>query len=432
MNSKIKNINDYTRELKINFSWDEVRSDFNSNLKKFSKKIKIPGFRPGKIPKDRLLQQFKPSLEADFVDNYLNKYYLIALKELDLKPVNQAEINDLQFEMESELSFSAKFEIEPNNTLPTFKSNMIEVQQTKYIHDSKDIDDAITQLRRSHARIESVDTGAEEGDFIVCSLQKLDESGLPIIGKKYEKQYLKVGAGSFTDDQKEKLIGIKPNDITRLILPINKDGEKAEYEVVVNKIDREVLPKLDDKFIQMVNPDLDSIEALKNDVEEKIKSNFEERSKNSFEQELIDKFIEKVDPVCAPSMVENYLDNIVKDIKEQNKTSDDKINDDEIRNQYRKTADKNIKWYTIRKLIIAKENISVDPTKINLEIDKLVENSPDSEKQIRKFYKRPSNRKKIEDGIVENKILDYLKQFVKVKYVELNTKELRSEGQNHE
>lgn len=432
MNSKIKNINDYTRELKINFSWDEVRSDFNSNLKKFSKKVKIPGFRPGKIPKDRLLQQFKPSLEADFVDNYLNKYYLIALKELELKPVNQAEINDLQFQMESELSFSAKFEIEPNNTLPTFKSNMIEVQQTKYIHDSKDIDDAITQLRRSHARIESVDTGAEEGDFIVCSLQKLDESGLPIIGKKYEKQYLKVGAGSFTDDQKEKLIGIKPNDKTRLTLPINKDGEKAEYEVVVNKIDREVLPKLDDKFIQMVNPDLDSIEALKNDVEEKIKSNFEERSKNSFEQELIDKFIEKVDPVCAPSMVENYLDNIVKDIKEQNKTSGDKINDDEIRNQYKKTADKNIKWYTIRKLIIAKENILVDPTKINLEIDKLVENSPDSEQQIRKFYKRPSNRKKIEDSIVENKILDYLKQFVKVKEVEVNTKELRSEGQNHE
>ena len=123
-------------------------------------------------------------------------------------------------------------------------------------------------------------------------------------------------------------------------------------------------------------------------------------------------------------MVENYLD-IVKDIKEQNKTSGDKINDDEIRNNI-KTADKNIKWYTIRKLIIAKENISVDPTKINLEIDKLVENSPDSEKQIRKFYK-PSNRKKIEDGIVENKILDYLKQFVKVKDVEVNTKKLRSE-----
>lgn len=432
MNSKVKNVNEHTRELKINFSWDEVKSDFNSNLKNFSKKIKVPGFRSGKIPRDRLLQQFKPNLEADFVDNYLNKYYLIALKELDLRPVNQAEINDLHFHMESELSFSAKFEIEPINKLPRFKSNMIEVQQTHYVHDNKDIDDAINQLKRSHARIETIDAGAEEGDFVVCSLQKLDESGLPIIGKKYDKQYLKVGAGSFTDDQKEKLIGIKPNDKTRLTLPVNKNGEKAEYEVVVDSVDREVLPELDNKFIKMINPDLDSLEALKNDVEEKIKSNFEERSKNSFEQELIDKFIEKVDPASAPSMVENYLNNIVKDFKDQNKAGGNQASDDEIRNQYRKTAEKNIKWYSIRKLIIEQENILVDTDNINLEIDKLVKNSPDSEKEIRKFYKKPSNRKKIEDNIIENKILDYLKQFIKVKVVEVETKELRNEGHNHE
>ncbi len=432
MNSKVKSINEYTRELKISFSWDDVKSDFNNNLKKFSKKIKMPGFRPGKIPADRLLQQFKPNLEADFIDNYLNRYYLIALKELDLKPVNQAEINDLNFQMESELSFSAKFEIEPMNKLPSFKSNMIEVQQNRYLHDSKDIDDAIAQLKRSHARIETIDSGAEEGDFVVCSLQKLDESGLPIIGKKYDKQYLKVGAGSFTDDQKEKLIGIKPNEKTRLTLPVNKNGEKAEYEVVVDSVDREVLPDLDIKFIKMVNPDLDSIEALKNDVEEKIKSNFEERSKNSFEQELIDKIIEKVNPICAPSMVDNYLDNIVKDLKDQNKTAGINASDDEIRNQYRKTAEKNIKWYSIRNLIIDQEKISADANHINLEIDKLVKNSPDSEKQIRKFYKKPSNRKKIEDSIIENKILDYLKNFIKVKIVEVDTKDLRNEGQNNE
>mgnify|MGYP001246824988 CR=1 FL=1 len=432
MNSKVKNVNEYTRELKIDYSWDEVKSDFNRNLKNFSKKIKIPGFRSGKIPKDRLLQQFKPNLEADFVDNYLNKYYLIALKELDLKPVNQAEINDLKFYMESELSFSAKFEIEPINKLPRFKSNMIDVQKTHYVHDSKDIDDAIIQLKRSHARIETIDSGAEEGDFVVCSLQKLDESGLPIIGKKYDKQYLKVGAGSFTDDQKEKLIGIKPNEKIILTLPVNKNGEKAQYEVVVDSVDREVLPELDNKFIKMINPDLASIDALKNDVEEKIKSNFEERSKQSFEQELIDKVIQKVDPIFAPSMVENYLDNIVKDIKDQNKARDNEVSDDEIRNQYRKTAEKNIKWYSIRKLIIDQENISADNNNINSEIDNLVKKSPDSEKEIRKFYKNPSNRKKIEDSIIENKILDYLKQFIKVKVVEVETKELRNEGKDHE
>ena len=287
MNNKVKNVNEWTRELEVKFSWDEVESDFNNNLKKFSKKVKIPGFRSGKIPRDRLLQQFQPNLEVDFVDNYLNKYYLLALNESNLKPVNQAEIADLNFHMGSDLSFRAKFEIEPLNSLPSFKSNMVEVQETHYIHDSKDIDDAIIQLRRSNASIEKINSGAEEGDFLICSLQKLDESGLPIIGKKYEKQYLKVGSGSFTDDQKEKLIGLKPNDKTRLTLPINKNGEKAEYEVFVNNIEREVLPPLDNDFIKKINPELESVHALKNDVEKKIKSNFKERSETSFEQELI-------------------------------------------------------------------------------------------------------------------------------------------------
>lgn len=432
MNNKVKNVNEWTREIEVKLSWDEVESDFNNNLKKFSKKVKIPGFRSGKIPRDRLLQQFQPNLESDFVDNYLNKYYLLALNESNLKPVNQAEIADLNFYMGSDLSFRAKFEIEPLNSLPSFKSNMVEVQETHYIHDSKDIDDAIIQLRRSNASIEKINSGAEEGDFLVCSLQKLDESGLPIIGKKYEKQYLKVGSGSFTDDQKEKLIGLKPNDKTRLTLPINKNGEEAEYEVFVNNIEREVLPTLDNDFIKKINPELESVDALKNDVEEKIKSNFKERSETSFEQELLDKIIEKVNPVFAPSMVENYLDNIVKDLKEKNKRTNNNVNDDEIRNQYRKIAERNIKWYSVRKLIIEQNNIHADNDSITLEIDKLVKNSPDSEKQIRTFYKKPSNRKKIEDDIIENKIFEYLKQFVKVKVVEVKTKELRNEGKDHE
>ena len=63
----------------------------------------------------------------------------------------------------------------------------------------------------------------KEKDFILCDLQKLDDSGVAIIGKKFEKQMLKVGDGSFTDDQKEQLIGLKPGDSTRISLPDNED-----------------------------------------------------------------------------------------------------------------------------------------------------------------------------------------------------------------
>ena len=58
MQIKVKNINEYTRELVVDLSWEEVHSDFNKAAKMFSKKIKIPGFRPGKVPMERLLNQF--------------------------------------------------------------------------------------------------------------------------------------------------------------------------------------------------------------------------------------------------------------------------------------------------------------------------------------------------------------------------------------
>ena len=220
--------------------------------------------------------------------------------------------------MNEHFTFKAQFEIEPDNTLPQIKKNMLNVQKTKYIHDEQDIEDAINQLRKSHARIQTIDDGAMEGDFIICTLQKLDESGIPIIGKKYEKQYLKVGDGSFTDDQKERLIGLKTDEKTRLELPINKEGDRTNYELTVNNVEREILPNLDDDFVKLVNPELSSLDDLRGDVEKKIQANFEERSQTTFDKDLTDALINISNPDFSPSMVENYLDNFVGDLKKQN------------------------------------------------------------------------------------------------------------------
>ena len=278
MKIKVKKENDYTRELEIDIPWTDLESDFDDTIKKFGKQVKMPGFRSGKIPKDRLLTQFQPNIEAEFMDANFQKYYLMAIQQEGLIPVNKAEIKDVQFRMNEPFTFSATFEIEPELSLPRLKKRSLSVQRTTYIHDEQDIEDAIMQLRKSQATMATIEEGAIEGDYLICTLQKLDESGVPIIGKKFEKQYLRVGKGSFTDDQKEKLIGLKPGDSTRLRLPVNQDGEDADYELTVDNVEREMLPELNEEFFKRINPELDSEEALRKDVENKIKENFEERS----------------------------------------------------------------------------------------------------------------------------------------------------------
>mgnify|MGYP001426490465 FL=1 len=427
MKIDVKNINDYTKEVKLDIPWSTLEPDFNTTLKNFSKKVKLPGFRPGKIPRDRLMQQFQPNIEAQFMDDNIHKYYLTALQEQKIVPVNQAEIRDVNFKMGEHFSFTAKFEVEPDFKLPKFKNNMFKVQKNKFIPDDQDIDDAIDQLRRSHARIETVEDGAKEKDFILCDLQKLDESGVAIIGKKFEKQMLKVGDGSFTDDQKDRLIGLKPGDTSKLDLPDGEDKTiKNPYDLNVVKVEREVLPEINDDFLRLINPDLKSIDDLNNDVLDKINQNFEERSRQTFEKDLSDALIEKIGVETPPSMVNNYLNNILEDVKKQN--NGEKIDEEKVLETYRPSAERNLKWYLIRKKIIDQEQISIGRSDIDAEIENLVSRSPNSEKEIRRFYKKPSNRQKIEDDITEKKILEYLTQFAKIKEVEVNTKDIRGEN----
>ena len=423
----IKNINDYTKEIKLDIPWETIESDFNSTVKKFSKKVKLPGFRPGKIPKDRLMQQFQPNIEAQFMDDNIYKYYLTALQEKEIVPVNQAAISDVQFQLGEHFSFTAKFEVEPDFKLPRFKKNMFQVQRNKFIPDDQDINDAIDQLRRSHARIETIEDGAIEKDFILCDLQKLDESGVAIIGKKFEKQMLKVGDGSFTDDQKDKLIGLKPGSSSRIELPDNEDKTiKSPYELRVTKVEREILPDIDNNFVKLVNPDLGSIEDMKVDVLKKINENFEERSRQAYERDLSDDLIKKVGFDTPPSMVDNYLKNILEDVKKQN--NGEPVDEQKVLETYRPSAERNLKWYLIRKKIIDEEQLSVERKDIDDEIENLVNRSPNSEKEIRRFYKKPSNRQRIEDDMIEKKLLEYLGQFAKIKEVEVNTKDIRGEN----
>ena len=423
----IKNINEYTREIKLDIPWKTLEPDFEVCIKKFSKKVKLPGFRPGKIPRDRLLQQFQPNIEAQFMDDNIYKYYLTALQDKKIVPVNQAAISDVNFRMGEEFSFTAKFEVEPDLSLPRFKKNMFQVQRNKFIPDEQDINDAIDQLRRSHARIETVEDGAKEKDFILCDLQKLDESGVAIIGKKFEKQMLKVGDGSFTDDQKEKLVGLKPEDIARVELPDNEDKTiKNPYELKVIKVERENLPEIDSDFVKLVNPDLGSVDDLREDVLKKINENFEERSKQAYERDLSDALIEKAGLNVPPSMVDNYLNNILEDVKKQN--SGEPLDEEKVLESYRPSAERNLRWYLIRKKIIDQEEIKFERKDIDAEIENLVTRSPNSEKEIRRFYKKPSNRQRIEDDMIEKKILEYLDQFAKVKEVEVNTKDIRGEN----
>jgi trigger factor len=426
MEINVKEINSYTQEMTVALEWNELSDDFNKFIGKFGKQIKMPGFRPGKVPKPVLLKQFLPLIESQFVEDNVQKYYLEALRKKDVVPVNKAEIKDVHFHHNEHFNFTAVFEVEVDAKLPELKKNSIKVEKVVYITDKEDVNLTINDMRRSRAEMKTVEDGAKEGNFILADLQKIDESGVPIIGEKLEKRYIKIGDGIFTGDNQKKLIGLKTGEKAQVLIPEGEEQKDAPYEISVINVEKEVLPEINMDFVKQMDPDAKDVASWKDGVKDQIEKNYLQRATEQFDRNISDALIEKIKPEFSPSMVESYLDHIIKDVKASNNGA--KIEEDKVRETYRPLSERNLKWYSIRKAIINDQDLKISADEIKAEIERLKKESLKQAKEIEKFYKKPSNKTRLEDDLMEKKIIEYLTDFIKVKEVKVYTKDLRKEN----
>jgi trigger factor len=210
----------------------------------------------------------------------------------------------------------------------------------------------------------------------------------------------------------------------------NEQGEKSEYEVSVINVEKEVLPEINEEFIKKVDPDATTKAELRANVEKRIKDNYKQRSKEAFERQLSDAMIEKVNPEFAPSMVESYLGHMVEDIKQSGQAGANELDEAKVRETYQSVAERNMKWFLVRKAVINENELEVTKEDVQTEIQKLLDRSPQHTKEIEKYYKKPSNRTRIEDDLMEKKILNYLMQFAKIKEVDVKTKDIRQQEEH--
>ena len=185
MQTNLKEINSFTRQLDITISWNLIEEDFQNEFRKARSHYSIPGFRKGKVPEKIVKKNLGSSIEANFAENSINAYYKQALDALQLNPINQASIENLSFQEGLDLSFTARFEVRPEIKLPQYQRKF-KIKAVRYMVENEDIKQALKQHQEQHAIIKTIDTGAETGQFIRGDFQVLDGNGLPVIGNKME------------------------------------------------------------------------------------------------------------------------------------------------------------------------------------------------------------------------------------------------------
>jgi trigger factor len=423
---QLKEINVYAREVTIDLPWEEIEQDFEKAVKKFSKRIKLPGFRPGKVPRKILMKQFQPSIEANFVENSVNNYYLKALKEKEIVPVNMGSVSDVHFHFGEHFKFKVAFEIEPAVVIKKMRKTSLKVEKTVYILDDEDIDLAINEMRQGQAKVITIEDGAKVDDFIVCDLQEIDTSGVPIIGKKLETRYIKLGQIPFDGDNRKKLDGVKPGEKVRVSVPIDEQGTLGIYELSVKNVERQILPEIDEDFIKVADPEAKDMVDYRNRIRERLEEAYRNRSDEAFDRQLSDAMISHVNPDYPPSMAESYLEHMVEDV---NKNNPGKVDKDKIKEMYKPISERNLKWYLIRNAIIKGQEFKVSKDDVQEEINRRKKASPEHIKELERYFKKPSNRQRLQDDLMEKNTLAYLKEFAKIKEVKVRTKDLRNQSE---
>ena len=423
MKTNLKKINDYTQKIAVSVPWEDLESAFEDHIRRFTKKVRLPGFRKGKVPKKVVIQNFGPELEAEFAQNSIELHYAEALQEHKLVPVNRATIEDLSFSEGSSLNFTATLEVEPEVKLPKYQRKM-KVKKNVYTPDETDVDGYIEEVRRQFAELKTVESGSQKGHLLLVDMQELDSSGIPIIGKKVEDRYLLIGDGVFGGNNLARLTGLKVDDTAVIEAAAGSEGGTAKYQVTVKNVQEEIFPELDEEFIKKVDGEATDEASFRQNVQKRIEERLDRESEGQLNEAIVDYFIQSTKLEPPPSMVDNMIDNAIEQAKSNNgKTFDE----EKYRTDARPSVTRSVKWYLLRKALVEAEELSVQDEELDSHIEEILESSKDEKGQVRRYYKKSSNRERLRDDLLDGKLFEKLKEYAKVSEVAIATSELRKQ-----
>ena len=418
METNLKEINSYTRQLDITIAWELIQDEYEKEFSRARSSFSMKGFRKGKVPEQIVKKNLGPSIEAHFAEDSINTYYRKALDKLEIAPINQASIDNLEFKEGIALSFSARFEVNPEIMLPKYQKKF-KIKAVRYMAGSEDIEQALTQYQEQHASIKTIESGAETGHFIRGDFNVLDDSGLPIVGSKMENQYIRLGFGLFKEDAEKVFIGAKEGDEVTVSIP-NKENI-IKYHVKINRVEEQILPDIDDELAKTINENTNTLTELKNVIKDELQASLDNDHKELVRKEIIDYFVQNTKVEAPESMVSLYLEQIKDDLEKRNQPFDEK----QMKENYQSHSEWNIKWYLIKDQIIENEALDISDEELDGKIQDTISKNQKNETQIKSFYKQSKNKQQLFSKMLIDKLFARLSEFAKVKVVEESTNELR-------
>ncbi len=320
--STVEKLEKNTVGFEFSVSAEEFENAIERAYKKIRKQINIPGFRRGKAPRMMIEKMYgKEVFYDDAINDILPSAYEKAIKENNIFPVAQPELDLKEVSAENGVTFTAKVVVKPEFELGTYKG--VEVEKVSYPVDDEAINSEIKRMQERNARSLTVDDRAAQLDDIVNIDFEGFKDGVPFDGGKGENYDLKLGSGQFIPGFEDQLVGKSTGEETEVNVTFPEEyhvnelkGQPAVFKVKINEIKALELPELDDEFAKDVS-EFDTLDELKNSIKEKLEKANSDREKSELEEKVVDAVAANTEIDIPQEMIDARVDDMVKDFELQ-------------------------------------------------------------------------------------------------------------------
>jgi trigger factor len=421
MRTTVEETDKHIVRLTVEVPPDEFARDLDHAYTKVSREVKIPGFRKGKVPKPIIDARIgREHVIHEFVDEFLPKYYMRALRDNDLAPIADPEI-DLDTIQDGEpLRFTAVVEVRPRLKLDPEQYTGLKVEAPSGEPRELEIDEYLDHVRERFAELEVVSRPAAKGDYVLADV-RASVHGTEIPEASRIGFLTEVGSEELLPELDKELEGKRKGDILKFNATLSdKFGERAgtevTFQVLVKEVKSKRLPAADDDFARTAS-EYDTMEELREDIRTKLRALKEAEARSAVRDLVLREVMESIDVDLPDRLVDEETEGRLERAKERAEAAGMTLDQvleaqgwDELRfrSDARSHAIRAIKADLVLEAVARGQDIQVTAEDLDREIRELAEATGREPKEVRKILERSGQVTSLAGDIIRTKALDLL------------------------
>ncbi|OPB35848.1 trigger factor [Bartonella taylorii] len=427
------------REIKIVVPARDLEKKLNERLDDTKGKIKLNGFRPGKVPAGYLRKMYGKSFMAEILNEIISDVPHSILADRNERSAMQPKIDINEDEQildgKTDFVFSLKYEVLPKFEIKDFEH--IEITREIANIPEQEIDDQVKRVLSSTRNYSLKDDLSEEGDRITIDyLGKLE--GEPFEGGTENDAQLILGSKQFIPGFEEQLVGVKAGDTKTISVKfpdnynaVHLAGRDAEFDITVKAIFKPDELKIDDEAAQKVG--LESLDRLREVVRGQIENQYGSMTRQKIKRQILDALDADYDFEIPEGLLEIEFNNIWAQVNDDLKKAgrsfeDEGVTEEQAREEYRVLAQRRVRLGLVLSEIGMKVGVKVSEDELKAAVFDQVRQYPGQEKEIMDFFRKtPEAVANLRAPIFEEKVIDHLLARIKITDKEVTVEELMKE-----